>query len=157
MPERGWHTIELPDGSVSDAWWDFRPLAPRLPWPEVRGKRCLDVGTADGFWAFALERRGAAEVVALDRPSYFQSECRARFEEAHARLGSRVRYEEGDVYELAGEFDLTFMGYVLQVVTDPLGAPRVGAAREQRAAAARHRLGAPVHPAVAARAARRAP
>jgi tRNA (mo5U34)-methyltransferase len=97
-------------------------LSPKLPWPDVRGKRCLDVGTADGFWAFELERRGAAEVVALDRPSYFQSECRARFEEAHAKLGSRVRYEEGDVYELAGEFDLTFMGYVLQVVTDPLGA-----------------------------------
>jgi tRNA (mo5U34)-methyltransferase len=84
--------------------------------------RCLDVGTADGFWAFELERRGAAEVVALDRPSYFQSECRARFEQAHAKLASQVRYEEGDVYSLEGEFDFTFMGYVLQVITDPLGA-----------------------------------
>jgi tRNA (mo5U34)-methyltransferase len=120
--ERWWHTIEFPDGTVTDAWWDFRPLAPQLPWPDVHGKRCLDVGTADGFWAFELERRGAAEVVAVDRPSYFQSRARTRFEEAHARLGSRVRYEERDVYDLDGEFDLTFMGYVLQVVTDPLGA-----------------------------------
>lgn len=122
MPERWWHTIEFPDGSATDGDWDFRQLAPQLPWPDVRGKRCLDVGTADGFWAFELERRGAAEVVALDRPSYFQSKCRSRFEAAHARLGSRVSYAEGDVYELEGEFDLTFMGYVLQVVTDPLGA-----------------------------------
>jgi SAM-dependent methyltransferase len=88
----------------------------------VAGRRCLDLGTADGFWAFELERRGAAEVVAIDRPSYFQSKCRARFEEAHARLGSNVRYEERDLYELEGDFDLAFMGYVLQVVTDPLGA-----------------------------------
>ncbi|MFL5960539.1 MAG: class I SAM-dependent methyltransferase [Gaiellaceae bacterium] len=122
MSERWWHTIEFPDGTVTDASWDFRPLTRQLPWPDVRGKRCLDVGTADGFWAFELERRGAAEVVAIDRPSYFQSKARARFEVAHGKLGSRVRYEEGDVHELEGEFDFAFMGYVLQVVTDPLGA-----------------------------------
>ena len=93
VPERGWHTIEFPDRTVSDGWWDFRPLSPKLPWPDVSGKRCLDIGTADGFWAFELERRGAAEVVALDRPSYFQSKCRARFEEAarEARLAGALR------------------------------------------------------------------
>ena len=100
----------------------FRPLAPKLPWPDVHGKRCLDIGTADGFWAFELDRRGAADVVAIDRPSYFQSKCRVRFQEAHAKLGSRVTYEERDLYDLEGEFDFAFMGYVLQVVTDPLGA-----------------------------------
>lgn len=120
--DRWWHTIEFPDGTVTDGSWDFRPLVPQLPWPDVHGKRCLDVGTADGFWAFELERRGAAEVVASDRPSYFQAKARRRFEEAHAKLGSRVRYEEADVYELEGEFDFAFMGYVLQVVPDPLGA-----------------------------------
>jgi SAM-dependent methyltransferase len=93
-----------------------------LPWPEVAGKRCLDVGAADGYWAFELERRGAASVVAIDRPSYFQSLCRARFEEARTKLGSRVEYEERDLYEVEGEFDLAFMGYVLQVVPDPLRA-----------------------------------
>ena len=43
--------------------------APRRPsrCPQsLRGKRCLDVGTYDGFWAFEMERRGAAEVVAVD-------------------------------------------------------------------------------------------
>ena len=121
MPD-WWHCIELPDGSVTDGWWDFRPLVARLPWPEVAGRRCIDVGTADGFWAFELERRGAARVLAIDRPSYFQSLCRARFEEAREKLGSRVEYEERDVYELDGEYDVAFMGYVLQVVPDPLAA-----------------------------------
>src|SRR5581483_6449379 len=48
--------------------------------------------------------------------------CRARFEEARAKLGSRVEYEERDLYELDGDFDFAFMGYVLQVVPDPLRA-----------------------------------
>ena len=33
-----------------------------------------------------------------------------------------MRYEEGNVYELEGDFDFAFMGYVLQVIADPLGA-----------------------------------
>lgn len=45
---------------------DLRPIVDLLPWPGVRGKRCLDVGTSDGFLAFELERRGAREVVATD-------------------------------------------------------------------------------------------
>lgn len=117
-----WHCIELPDGSVTHGWWDLRAISRKLPWPNVAGKRCLDVGTADGFWAFELERRGAASVLAIDRPSFFQSECRARFEEACEKRGSRVEYEERDVYDLEGEFDVAFMGYVLQVVPDPLAA-----------------------------------
>jgi hypothetical protein len=37
------------------------------PIPEdLSGKRCLDVATMDGFWAFEMERRGAASVTALD-------------------------------------------------------------------------------------------
>ncbi len=120
--EKWWHTIELADGAATDGWWDLRPIAGRLPWPDVAGKRCLDIGTADGFWAFELERRGAASVLATDRPSHFQSLCRARFEQARAALGSKVEYEERDVYELDGDFDVAVMGYVLQVVPDPLRA-----------------------------------
>jgi len=117
-----WHAIEVQPGIVTPGWWDLRPTAEQIPWPDLAGKRCLDVGTADGFWAFEMERRGAAEVVASDIPSYFQSKARARFEIAHELLGSRVRYLESSVYDLEGEWDVVFMGYVLQVVTDPLGA-----------------------------------
>jgi tRNA (mo5U34)-methyltransferase len=117
-----WHVIELESGVVTPGGWDLRPTALELPWPDVAGKRCLDVGTADGFWAFELERRGAAAVVATDLPSSFQSKARARFELARELRGSRVVYEERDVYDVDGEYDVVFMGFVLQMLRDPLRA-----------------------------------
>jgi tRNA (mo5U34)-methyltransferase len=61
-----YHTIELAPGVTTPGWFDLRPIVDRFPWPTVGGKRCLDIGTYDGFLAFELERRGAAEVVATD-------------------------------------------------------------------------------------------
>src|SRR3954447_16198616 len=61
-----YHTLELPDGTVTPGWFDLRALPDRLLPASLAGRRCLDVGTFDGFWAFAMERRGAAEVVAVD-------------------------------------------------------------------------------------------
>ena len=117
-----WQTIELSPGVVTPGGWDLRPTSAELPWPDVTGTRCLDVGTADGFWAFELERRGAAEVVATDLPSAFQAKARARFELARELRGSSVIYEERDVYDLEGDYDVVFMGFVLQMVRDPIGA-----------------------------------
>jgi SAM-dependent methyltransferase len=117
-----WHVIDLPDGSVTRGGWDLRETARAIPWPELTGKRCLDVGTADGFWAFEMERRDAGDVLATDLPSPFQEGARARFEQARELLGSSVRYEERDVFDLKGEFDVIFAGYVLQMVRDPVGA-----------------------------------
>jgi tRNA (mo5U34)-methyltransferase len=135
-----WHTIELPDGGVTPGGWDLRPTARELPWPDVAGKRCLDVGTADGFWAFELERRGAASVVATDigvapadvparrRRTQSPEEPRAKhtFALAAELLGSRAEYRERNVYDLDpsvdGEFDVVVMGFVLQMVRDPLRA-----------------------------------
>lgn len=117
-----WHVIDLPDGSVTPGGWDLRDVSGRLPWPDVAGKRCLDVGSADGFWAFELERRGAAHVLATDLSSPFQARARERFEHARDLLGSAVHYEERGVFELEGEWDVVFMGYVLQMLRDPVGA-----------------------------------
>lgn len=62
-----YHTIELPGGVVTPGFYDHRRLLARLPIPDtLEGKRCLDVGSSDGFWAFELARRGAAEVVSVD-------------------------------------------------------------------------------------------
>ena len=97
---------------------DRRPLAAQLPWPTLEGKRCLDIGAADGFWAFEMERRGAADVLATDVPSAFARAARARFDVVE----SRVRYGECSVYDLEGEFDLAFMGWVLQTLDDPIRA-----------------------------------
>ena len=61
-----YHTIDIAPGVATPGWFDLRSVVDLMPWPDVRGKRCLDIGTFDGFYAFELERRGAAEVVAVD-------------------------------------------------------------------------------------------
>ena len=120
-----WHVIDFPDGTTSPGAWDLRPIAEtKIPWPDLAGTRCLDIGTADGFWAFEMERRGAADVLATDIPSFFQSRAQTRFEHARDRRGSAVRYEARSVSDLEGEFDVAFMGYVLQMVEDPIAALR---------------------------------
>src|SRR5690348_9346260 len=60
-----YHTIELAPGVVTPGAVDLRNVAAKLLPDDLSGKRALDVGTFDGFWAFEMERRGA-EVVALD-------------------------------------------------------------------------------------------
>jgi methyltransferase family protein len=65
-----------------------------------------------------MERRGAAEVLATDVPSPFAREAHTRFE----TVPSSVRYEECSVYDLEGEFDFAFMGWVLQTLDDPIRA-----------------------------------
>jgi tRNA (mo5U34)-methyltransferase len=131
-----WHTIEVAPGVVTPGGWDLRPTASRIPWPRsLGGLRCLDVGTMDGFWAFELERRGAAEVVATDLPASSAADpfpddhgagrgLGETFRVAAELLGSRVEYRHMNVYDLepgeVGRFDLVFMGYVLQMLSDPL-------------------------------------
>ena len=144
---RNWyHTIELAPGVVTPGAFDLRPVVARLPWPDVRGKRCLDVGTYDGFLAFELERRGAAEVVAIDisdheqwdwelhlralGPEYLRQvvgpEHGAGFDVARALLGFGTRREELSVYELhpdvLGSFDVVVCGSLLLHLRDPLRA-----------------------------------
>jgi len=143
--EDWWHAIELAPGLLTPGWWDLRPTAARVPWPgSLAGLRCLDVGTMDGFWAFELERRGASEVVAVDLvdPRRQDSPCGRsaaasaptpahelrgrRFELAARVLGSRATYLDRSVYDLdpedVGEFDCVVVGYVLQMLRDPLRA-----------------------------------
>lgn len=60
------HVIDIAPGVTTPGRFDLRPVVGALPWPNVRGKRCLDVGTGDGFIAFELERRGAVEVVGVE-------------------------------------------------------------------------------------------
>jgi len=61
-----YHSIEFGNGLVSNGVYDHRAAVAHYGIPnDLRGKRALDAGTADGFFAFELERRGAA-VVAID-------------------------------------------------------------------------------------------
>jgi tRNA (mo5U34)-methyltransferase len=139
----GWyHTMELADGVITEGMFDHRPAVDRYLRPrDLSGMRCLDVGTMDGFWAFEMERRGAAEVVAIDTaevddldwPPLWRSRVQptldetkaARFALAHAALNSTVRRVERSVYDLdpdLGEFDLVFCGDLLIHLKDPVTA-----------------------------------
>lgn len=140
-----YHTIELAPGVVTPGWFDTRSVAQRLPLPDsLSGRRCLDVGTFDGFWAFEMERRGASEVIAIDIldprgwdwPAGSSAEVVAAvgsrkgrgegFSIAHEALGSRVTRLEKSVYELDpggdGHFDFVYLGSLLLHLRDPIGA-----------------------------------
>jgi tRNA (mo5U34)-methyltransferase len=108
---------------------------------DLSGLRCLDVGTMDGFWAFEMERRGAAEVVALDLDDPNRLDWPAslrevteksldetkeqRFNLVKEALGSKVTRELRSVYEIdsdLGAFDLIFSGDLLVHLKDPVTA-----------------------------------
>jgi tRNA (mo5U34)-methyltransferase len=140
VQELGWyHTLELAPGVVTQGWFDLRPYVGRYGLPEsLAGMRVLDVGTWDGFWAFELERRGAAEVVALDlddereldypprrRPKHFPEGRRGDgFRLAKEALGSRVQRVVVNVYDAdpaeLGTFDLVICGMMLVHLRDQL-------------------------------------
>ena len=105
--------------------------------------RCLDVGSRDGFYAFHMERLGAAEVVSLDlddpdqihfpgpRPprEWVQrsiDDGNAAFAAAREALGSSVVRSHASVYELGeadhGRFDFAVIGTLLHHLRDPLRA-----------------------------------
>lgn len=141
-----YHTMELAPGVVTPGWFDLRPVIADLPWPDVQGKRCLDVGTYDGMLAFELERRGADYVMATDIGEHelwdWPPRTRARgpevlremagpqkglgFEIARELLGSSVEKKVISIYELSpetvGEFDIVVCGSLLLHLRDPLRA-----------------------------------
>jgi tRNA (mo5U34)-methyltransferase len=140
-----YHTLELAPGVVTPGWLDTRKVVSRIPFPaSLEGKRCLDVGTFNGFWAFEMERRGAAEVIAVDvlDPARWDWPVRAEaetvqaiaarhaggagFELARSALGSRVERLDRSVYELdpdeLGQFDLVYVGSLLVHLRDPVAA-----------------------------------
>jgi len=143
---REWyHTLELAPGLVTPGHLDTRQIVDEIPFPpSLTGLRCLDVGTFNGFWAFEMERRGAAEVVAVDvldperwdwpaasDPKAIAAIGRRQaggggFEIAKRALGSAVRRLDRSVYDLdereLGRFDLVYLGSLLVHLRDPVGA-----------------------------------
>lgn len=141
-----YHTIEVAPGVLTPGWFDLRPVLERMPWPDVAGRRCLDVGTYDGQLAFELERRGASEVVATDLADHSEWDWPVRlrsrapeelariagpakgrgFEIARELLGSRVTRERISVYDLSpermGAFDVVVCGSLMLHLREPLRA-----------------------------------
>ncbi|MEX2195971.1 MAG: class I SAM-dependent methyltransferase [Thermoleophilaceae bacterium] len=140
-----YHTIELAPGLLTPGWFDLRGFVDQVGFPgDLSGKRCLDVGSFDGFWAFTMEQRAAEEVVAVDVldphgwdwPIGSDSETVAAigkrkakgagFEIARESLGSSVQRHERSVYDLdpdeLGTFDFVYVGSLLLHLRDPIRA-----------------------------------
>jgi tRNA (mo5U34)-methyltransferase len=143
-----YHTIDVADGVTTPGWFDLRHALDRLPWPDVKGKRCLDIGTFDGFFAFELERRGAAEVLAVDiedhrlwdwpadaRPGAVDIDRDVAFRGPPKGAGFRLLAEAMDssvewrpisIYDLdpttVGRFDVVVCGSLLLHLRDPVRA-----------------------------------
>ena len=142
---RWYHTIDLGPSGVTPGVIDLRGVAAKVLPDELRGRRALDVGTFDGFWAFELEKRGATVVATdveeahdADWPPHRRDELRAEadrmglelglgFRIAADALGSRVRRVTCDVHNLTpeaigGRVDVAFCGALLLHLRDPVGA-----------------------------------
>jgi SAM-dependent methyltransferase len=140
-----YHTIELAPGVVTPGNVDLRSVAPKVLPAELAGKRALDVGTFDGFWAFELERRGA-QTVAIDNDKLDQAQWPPLNRELLARraadwdmelgrgfaiaaqaLESTVKRVVCDVYDLTpekigGPVDVVFAGAIMLHLRDPIRA-----------------------------------
>jgi tRNA (mo5U34)-methyltransferase len=135
-----YHSITLPDGTVTAGAYDHRDLVPFYGIPvDLSGSRVLDVAAADGFWSFEFERRGG-DVTALDIDSTddvdLPPDARRHataagitdslvdgFELARRLLGSKVSRVAGSVYDLdpdrLGSFDIVHSGDLLVHLRDP--------------------------------------
>lgn len=138
-----YHTIELAPGIVTPGYVDMRSIAERILPDDLSGKRVLDVGTFDGFWAFEMERRGA-EVVAIDVEKIddaewpphkrtelmrdqqeFGVELGKGFQIASEALGSKAKRIVCNIYDASperveGPVDMAFIGALLLHLRDPV-------------------------------------
>lgn len=140
-----YHTLDVAPGVTTPGWFDLRPIAAEVPWPDLRGARCLDLATYDGFWAFEMESRGAATVLATDIRSHEDWDWLPRdratgparvagmagtkgegFDVARQLQGSGVERRWRSVYDLDpaidGTFDLVVLGALLLHLRDPFRA-----------------------------------
>jgi hypothetical protein len=139
-----YQAMDLPGVGFLEGSWDHRETAgDYLGHVDFSGKQVLDVGPANGFFSFEMERRGA-EVIALDlgphgdwdavpHPYVEPSVVRATLHDnvrrvenafwfAHRALGSKVKLLHGSVYgtpDVVSPVAIGLMGNVLQHFRDP--------------------------------------
>jgi tRNA (mo5U34)-methyltransferase len=119
--EHWYHRIEVAPGVMTPGVNDSQMILDALELPErLDGIRVLDIGARDGFFSFECERRGAAEVVAID---YLTPE-ETGFPIARELVGSQVELRQTNVYDLSpddfGTFDLVLFLGVLYHLRDPM-------------------------------------
>ena len=133
-----YHTVEIGNGVVMNGHYDHRRSLAAYRFPDVAGKRVLDVGRASGFFSFLFERMGAAHVTAVDLPPsraknvagldprLSQDVGRLDFFICHALLRSQVQPVWADANEIAeanvgSGYDVAFVGSLLVHLADPIG------------------------------------
>jgi tRNA (mo5U34)-methyltransferase len=136
----GWyHTFEFPGGVVSEGFYDHRGILDRFPFPEsLAGKRCLDLASSDGLFAFEMARRGG-DVWSVDLDDTAEQDwqegdsgldrsggrgrARGAFEIARSALNLDVERVNMNIYDVSpdelGQFDFVFMGNILLHLADP--------------------------------------
>ncbi|MBI5629294.1 MAG: methyltransferase domain-containing protein [Elusimicrobia bacterium] len=144
-----YHTIDLPRHGLQKGEWDLRGgEADYLGRCELKGKRVLEIGTANGYLCFYMERQGA-EVVGYDLSENqswdivpyvhpkFDAKAIMEKRREHIKktnnawwltrglLGSKARVVHGTVYEVPeaiGPVDIVTFGSILLHVRDPFQA-----------------------------------
>jgi hypothetical protein len=140
-----YQAIDIPGHGVQPGIWDLRPgIDQYLGDVDYRGRRVLEVGTANGFVCFEMERRGA-DVVAFDLaedltydapPLGADSLAAERYRTdlrrirnawwlAHSALGSRARVAYGHANSIPaglGRFDVGVLANVMPHLQNPIGA-----------------------------------
>lgn len=114
------HNYELIPGVMTNGYKPVREeeLATLFQIPrDLRGKRVLDVGCADGFYTFLAESRGA-DVVTIDAWPH------QGFLLAHEIRGSKAEFHQMNVYDLQpdtfGTFDIVFFMGVYYHLKNPI-------------------------------------
>ena len=119
-----YQTMYLGHGLLVDGNRDTFALLRLLRLPEsLAGKTVLDVGSAEGFFSFECEARGAERVIALDHSQY--RERHPAIGLLRGLFGSRIELLVGDVTQLdLSPADVTLFLGVLYHLQDPFLALR---------------------------------
>lgn len=148
--ESWYHRIDLGDGVETPGHFRMADYLSYYNFPaRMDGMRVLDVGASTGFFAYEFERRGAAEVVAVELPSWNAHDWTPRQRrELAKKTQSKTEQDDRDVmrdgftivgegfgskrvkriwkaiYDLTaaelGQFDIVFSGAMLMHVRDPI-------------------------------------
>lgn len=142
-----YHTMEVPGFGLREGQWDLRyTLNEYLGKVSFKDKRVLEIGTADGFICFHMERLGA-QVVAYDLSphdewdiipfagyDYLQylkdrkeqiRQLNNAFWLCHRLFESKAQMVYGTVYAIPpeiGQVDISIFGSILLHLRDPFGA-----------------------------------
>lgn len=113
-----YHTLITPGGLVLEGKQDMQQFLVHYKIPEdLHGKTVLDIGPANGYFSFEMEKRGA-DVTAIDSLGVFWTD------ELKKLMNSKVNFKIQDIATLDesfGQFDIVFCSNMLEHHPDIYG------------------------------------